>query len=247
MTVNGNMPPSLASPSFTLPQGAQQYGDYTQKMAPAKTNHLKGTGSQRGISHTGQRSDNWRSSGHASFSKSKRHPSTMVNPAPAFPRTMTDIPEYLAVQEMAFRQGQYDSGNSRSRVPASPFASLFDQVWERFFQMGAAYGGTPATSPVEPSPTHENFVWSVLINPATQDLAHLNGSVDMGWAHKMCSMSLNCMEELIRVVRNRPKDWEKIVCDIPFPVKQTIVAFPDLCEYYDALQQEANDAFGGGF
>ncbi|KAL1793390.1 hypothetical protein ACET3X_008372 [Alternaria dauci] len=161
-------------------------------------------------------------------------------------RRMTDIPEYLAVQEMAFRQGQYVSGDSPDRVPPSPFAKHFDHVWAQYFKMGVAHGGVPATPLIASSPPGDNFAWSILINPATQDLEHPNGSLDMEWARKMCIMSLNCMKELIHAVRERHNDWRKIVCDIPLPVQQAIVAFPDLCEYYAALQHEAHQAFGNG-
>jgi hypothetical protein len=246
MTVNGNMSSSLASASFSCPQSTLHHDEYAQKKTPVETNHLKDADAQRRISHASQTSDNWRSSGRPSFSSSSRRSSAMVNPVDTTPPSMTDIPEYLAVQEMAFRQGQYDSGNSRSRIPPSPFANHLDHIWEQYFKMGAAYGGAPTAPPVASSLSHDNFAWSVLINPGTQDLEHPNGSVDLEWARKMCIMSLNCMKELIFVVRNRRNDWRKIVCDIPLPVKQAIVAFPDLCEYYEALQHDAYEAFHSG-
>jgi transglutaminase/protease-like cytokinesis protein 3 len=237
--------PSLTSQTLASPQAIQQYGGSAQKTQSSRADHLNNPNTQHRSTHASQISDNWRTSGRPSFNSSRRS-SPIVNSADTSPPLMTDVPEYLAVQEMAFRQGQSDSGNSRNKVPPSPFAKHFDHVWAQYFKMGAAYGGTPATPPVASSPSHDNFAWSVLINPITQDLEHLNGSIDIEWARKICVMSLNCMKELIHVVRERHNDWRKIVCDIPFPVKQAIVAFPDLCEYYEALQHDARQAFGNG-
>ncbi|CAN9401344.1 unnamed protein product [Alternaria alternata] len=237
MTANGSGMTFIVSPTSASPQTSQQHGDSGQKKF-GKVDHLNDSGMQRRTSHASQVSDNWRSSG--------RRPSTTANPFDTSPPSMTDVPEYLAVQEMAFRQGQHASDDSRNWVPPSPFAKHFDHVWAQYFKMGAAYGGLPAVPLITSSYSRGNFPWSVLINPATQDLEHPNGSFDMEWARKMCLMSLNCMKELIHVVRERHNDWRKIVCDIPLPVQQAILAFPDLCEYYAALQHEARQAFGNG-
>jgi hypothetical protein len=245
MTANGNGMTSMVSPPFASPQATQKYGDSAQMMRSSRFDRFNDPGTQRRSSHSSQASDNWRSSGRSSFNSSRRS-STIANPVDTTPPSMTDVPEFLAVQEMAFRQGQYGSGNSCNRVPPSPFAKHFDHVWAQYFKLGAAYGGAPAAPPVASSASHDNFAWSVLINSATQDLEHPNGSIDVEWARKICMMSLNCMKELIHVVRERHNDWRKIVCDVPLPVKEAIVAFPDLCEYYEALQHDARQAFGGG-
>ncbi|KAG9196295.1 hypothetical protein G6011_01416 [Alternaria panax] len=244
MAADGNGMTSFVSPVFTSPQTTQQYDDSAQKKSSG-VDHFNDSGMQRRISHASQTPDNWRSSGRRSFSSDRRS-STMANPVDTSPPSMTNVPEYLAVQAMAFRQGQYDCSNSLNRIPPSPFAKHLDHIWAQYYKMGAAYRGAPVTPLVASSPSHDNFAWSVLINPATQDLEHPNGSIDIEWARKMCLMSLDCMKELIHVVRERHNDWRKIVCDIPLPVQQTILAFPDLCEYYEALQHEAHQAFGNG-
>ena len=201
---------------------------------------------QRRSSHTAQTSENWRSPRRASFSSDLRAP-TVVAPADTLNATsMSGIPEPLAVQELAFRQGQHDRGGSRNRVPPSPFAKHFDIVWAEYYKLGSIYGGEPAIRPTAPpAASHDNFAWTVLINPATQDLEHPNGTIDMAWTHKMCTVTLNCMRELIRVVCGRPNDWRKYVCDIPGPAQQAIANFPDLLEYYEMLKHEAHEALSG--
>jgi hypothetical protein len=246
MTTGGNsITSSITSPSV-LPMQSQQYEGSPQEMIIDKLSQLRGSNMQRRNSHVSQTSENWRSPRRMSFNSSLG-PLTMLNPvdAPLTP-SMNGIPEYLAVQEMAFRQGQHDYNGSRNRIPPSPFSKPFDHVWAEYYKLGAAYGKAPAASPAAASsPSHENFAWTVLINSATQDLERPNGSFDMEWARKICIMSLNCMRELICVVCRRLNDWRKIVCDIPLPVKHAIVSFPDLCEYYETLQRDAHEALSG--
>jgi hypothetical protein len=151
------------------------------------------------------------------------------------------------VQELAFRQGQRDHQNISSTVPPSPFRKQFDQIWVSFYQMGRQHGGTPLS---HPKPTtaqeHNNYAWPVLINPYTQSLDAPNGVIDQNWARRMCEISLNCMEALIRTVCKRSHGWEKTVIDIPFPVKEALTQFPDLAEFYDVLQRDAREALSGG-
>jgi hypothetical protein len=216
-------------------------------MTPRRVSQLQGLDTQRRGSHASQTSENWRSPRRPSFSSDLRAPA-MAAPADTFNATsMSGVPEHLAVQELAFRQGQHDGEGARNRIPQSPFAKQFDVLWAEYYQLGAMYGGEPAIRPTAPpAATHNNFAWAVLINPATQDLEHPNGTIDMAWTHKMCAMSLDCMQELIRVVCKRPNDWRKYVCDIPGPAQQAIVAFPDLCEYYEVLKRDAHQALSGG-
>lgn len=246
MTADGNGTASVTSPPSGLVQTPRKYGESPQKMNGNKPGQFRGFDTPRRNSHASHTSDNWRSPRRPSFNSSRRS-SVMINHADAFHGpSLNGIPEYLAVQEMAFRQGQHNQNGSRNRIPPSPFAQHLDSVWEEYYKLGAASGTAPAALPTTASSqSHENFAWAVLINPATQDLEHPNGSFDMEWAYKICVMSLNCMKELIRVVCRRINDWRKIVCDIPAPVKQAILAFPDLCAYYETLQRDAHEAMNG--
>ena len=54
------------------------------------------------------------------------------------------------------------------------------------------------------------------------------------------------MEHLVRVVCRRGFEWQTIVCDIGFPAKQVIVAFPDLLQRYEQLTKDARVAKAGG-
>ncbi|EUC43085.1 hypothetical protein COCMIDRAFT_101830 [Bipolaris oryzae ATCC 44560] len=196
-------------------------------------------------SHVNHVSETWRSPRDASINSS-RGPLTIASPVTSKRAFVNGIPEHLAVQEMAFRRGQHDYNGSHDKTPPNPFAKPFDSVWAQYYKLGAAYGKAPATlSTVASPPSQGNFAWSVLINPATQDLEHPNGSVDMEWARTICIMGLKCMRELISIVCRRHNDWRKIVCDIPLPVKHAIVAFPDLCEHYEALLRDAHEALSG--
>ena len=97
--------------------------------------------------------------------------------------SLTGIPPLLAVQELAYRQGQKDHGVSQVDVPASPFTKQFDQIWSEFYTLGKACGGKPISpSNIDSSSTQQNFPWPVLVNPYTQDLEHPNGSVDAEYA-----------------------------------------------------------------
>lgn len=158
---------------------------------------------------------------------------------------MVGVPEPLAVQELAFRQGQHDHGSSRDRVPANPFAQHFDLIWQESYKLGKVLGGASVTPAVPASSSHLNYAWPVLINPYTQDLENPNGSVDLDWTRKICDIALNCMDALIRYVCRRPSEWRKIVCDIPTQVQQALVAFPDLSKRYEILQEAAREAIRG--
>ncbi|KAH7077242.1 hypothetical protein FB567DRAFT_596421 [Paraphoma chrysanthemicola] len=184
-------------------------------------------------------------SGRASFSSPLRTPTLFHDPnAPS----LTGIPEILAVQEMAFRQGQHDSGVTRDRVPSSPFAKHFDQVWIQFYVFGKEYGGKPIASLAasQGQSSHQNFPWPVLINPYTQDLEHPNGAIDAEWVRKVCTIALNCMQALIRTVCTRQGDWRKVVCDVPTQIKQALMGFDDLRKRYESLKQDAHEAVAGG-
>ncbi|KAF2034634.1 hypothetical protein EK21DRAFT_55803 [Setomelanomma holmii] len=183
-------------------------------------------------------------SGRASFSASLRTPTMVQDPNAS---SLTGVPEILAVQEMAFRQGQHDHGGARDRLPSSPFAKQFNQVWAQYYVLGKEVGGKPvASSATALSSSHQNFPWPVLINPYTQDLEHPNGAVDLEWVRKVCSISLNCMETLIRTVCKRQGDWRKIVCDVPTQIKQALLGFDDLRRRYESLRRDAREAIAGG-
>jgi hypothetical protein len=158
--------------------------------------------------------------------------------------SLAGIPESVAVQEMAFRQGQRDSSSALDNVPANPFAKQFDQLWNVFYKLGKECGGQPTPVPI--NPTRQNFVWPVLINPYTQSLEQPNGSLDPVWTHKMIHIALNCMKELICVTCRRNTGWDKTVADIPLPAQEALVAFPDLAQEYELLKRDAKEARAGG-
>jgi hypothetical protein len=159
---------------------------------------------------------------------------------------MTGVPQVLAVQEMAFRQGQRDHGATRERVPPSPFDQLFDNVWAEYHALGRATGGTPMESFTPGAPAHQNFPWPVLINPYTQDLEHPNGSVDSVWVRDVCTKALNCMAALIGTVCRRQGDWQRTMCDVPSQIKDALLRFDDLRARYEKLERDAHEARAGG-
>jgi hypothetical protein len=182
--------------------------------------------------------------GRASFSSSLRAPTMLQNLSTP---SLTGVPEVLAVQEMAFRQGQHDHGVSRDRLPSSPFAKQFDQVWTEFYILGKAYGNKPgASSTATTSSSHHNFPWPVLINPYSQDLEHPNGVIDTEWVRKICTMALNCMAALIRMVCRREGEWRKTICDVPAQIQHALMNFFDLRTRYEELKRDAREAIAGG-
>jgi hypothetical protein len=160
--------------------------------------------------------------------------------------SLTGVPQVLAVQELAFRAGQRDYGVFRERLPSSPFAAQFDEVWMEFYVLGRACGGTPKASSTPDAPSHQNFPWPVLINPYTQDLEHPNGAVDSEWVRKVCNIALDCMRALIGTVCRRQGDWRKITCDVPAQIKQALLSFEDLHVRYEKLKRDAQEAVAGG-
>jgi hypothetical protein len=147
--------------------------------------------SQRRGSAVTQTPPSGRSGGSSrmSFSSNMRAPSLRQDPNT---QSLTGISQILAVQEMAFRQGQHDAGVSRERIPTSPFAMHFNQVWAEFYALGKECGGMPKSSSLSltnAAATHNNFYWPVLINPYTQDLEHPNGAVDTTWVSTVFSLS----------------------------------------------------------
>ncbi|KAL1645637.1 hypothetical protein SLS61_008197 [Didymella pomorum] len=158
--------------------------------------------------------------------------------------SLTGVPESVAVQEMAFRQGQRDSASAIDEAPANPFAQQFDQLWAAYYKLGKECGGQRAPTPVNPS--QQNFAWTVLVNPYTQSLKNPNGSFDPAWTRKMITVALDCMHELIRITCRRNNGWEKTVADIPLPAQEALAAFPDLAQEYEQLKREAQEARAGG-
>lgn len=131
--------------------------------------------------------------GRVSFGSNMRASTLQQDPNA---QSLTGIPQILAVQEMAFRQGQHDHGVSRERIPSSPFAMHFNQMWAQFYTLGKEAGGTPKGSSVstEAAASHNNFPWPVLINPYTQDLEHPNGTVDSEWvSSSSCEYSMRLL------------------------------------------------------
>ncbi|KAH8731416.1 hypothetical protein GQ44DRAFT_642516 [Phaeosphaeriaceae sp. PMI808] len=239
-----NRTPSTAAHSYSSPQA--------MTTLRRDVNNLVSLGSPPGPV-LGQRRDSfpnpvspasYASSGRASFSSSLRAPTMFVDPNGS---SLAGVPEVLAVQEMAFRQGQHDHRVCRERVPSSPFAKHFDQVWVHFYNLGKACGGDPIPrSPTTPSSQQANFPWPILINPYTQDLERPEGTVDAAWVRKICVIALSCMAALIGTVCKRRGDWRKTICDVPAQIQHALSGFPDLRSQYQTLQQDAREAIGGG-
>ncbi len=181
-----------------------------------------------------------------SITTSLSTPTMQHSPHGAGASSMTGVPEPLAVQELAFRQGQHDSASTRDRIPSSPFAQHFNGMWEKSYRLGKTVGSTPFEYPPVMEPSHHNYEWPVLINPYTQSFEYPNGFVDPNWVRKMCEIGLNCMEVLIRNVCDRKPEWQKIICDVPIPVQDAILGFPDLNERYETLKHDAQEALSGG-
>lgn len=187
------------------------------------------------------------SSGRLSFTSAFQSPSRL-NPARNPSTTsMTAIPEALAVQELAFRHGQEDRYVARDRMPSSPFAKAFDEVWSSYYKLGKAFGGKPVdTSATSSSQSCPNYEWPVLINPYTQSLESPNGHVDIAWTRKVCVIALNCMDAMIRATCKRAGDWSRMVIDVPTPCQQVLMQFPDLLHHYERLKRDGQEALNGG-
>jgi hypothetical protein len=147
---------------------------------------------------------------------------------------------------MGFRQGQHDHGVIRERIPTSPFGRQFDNVWAEFYALGKECGGTPIAAATTTSSSHHNFPWAVLINVNTQDLEHPNGTVDSEYVRKICNIALSCMGALVGTVIRRQGEWQKTVCDVPFPISQALEHFEDLRTRYERLKRDAREAQAGG-
>jgi hypothetical protein len=230
---------SLGSPQKMTPP--RRLGMDTQPFSSPQASAMR----QRHDSLASQTSPTSRSgSGRVSFNSNLRAP-TMLQDLNA--SSLTGIPEILAVQEMAFRQGQHSHGVSLERVPSSPFAKQFDQIWADFYVLGKEFGGTPANSvSVTPASSHQNFSWPILINPYTQDLERPNGAIDAEWVRKICVIALNCMAALIGAVCRRKGEWRKIICDVPAQIQKALTSFEDLRTRYENLKRDAREAVGGG-
>jgi hypothetical protein len=251
--ITGSMSSSVESPAQRRMPTAAEYsiGSPHQVTTPRRFGGgSQSAGSPQGLARS-QRHDSFSTqmspttrSGRASFSSNHLRAPTMSQD-PNVP-SLTGVPQVLAVQEMAFRQGQRDHGGSRERYPPSPFAKQFDDVWVEYYVLGKATGGTPNESSTPDAPAYQNFPWPVLINPYTQDLEHPNGSVDSEWVRKVCNIGLNCMAALIGTVCRRQGDWRKTTCDVPTQIKQALLSFDDLRARYEKLSRDAREAGAGG-
>jgi hypothetical protein len=255
MTIDSNtMPSGYVNPAQRRMSTAVDYSGSPQRATTSGLLNLNTqvSGSPQSVTMGQRRDPNIdqasptarRGFGRASFSSNLRAPTMLQDPNAA---SLTGIPQLLAVQEMAYRQGQHDYGVSRDRLPSSPFAKQFDQVWVQFYVLGKACGGTPiSSSNLEPSSGHQNFPWPVLINPYTQDLEHPHGIVDCNYVRKICTIALNCMAALIGTVCRRQGEWRKTICDVPAQIKQALMGFEDLRNRYEKLEQDAREAVAGG-
>ncbi|KAH6612731.1 hypothetical protein C7974DRAFT_429206 [Boeremia exigua] len=198
---------------------------------PTRTNHATRSAGNGAIHATGRSSLN-------SDSRARN-----IHQGPqAF--SLAGVPEAVAVQETAFRQGQRDRSRAINDTPTNPFARKFDQLWTSFHKLGKECSDQHIPTPVDVS--QHNFDWTVLINPYTQSLQNPRGFLDLAWSYRMIQATLNCMEELIRVICQRHNGWDKIVADIPQPAQEALVAFPDLAQLYERLSRDAKEARAGG-
>lgn len=163
-------------------------------------------------------------------------------------QTMKDVPEYLAVQEFAYRQGQTDRSSPRERIPANPFDSKFDELWKAFYQQGK-YSAIPAKilPHAPPSPVGPNYDWSPLIDPYTQTPENPEGIFRLEYSRQVIEGSLNAMRSLIHNILMHGKQWEKIVADIPAPMVSALQHFPDLAYQYHGLRHAAAIAKTGRY
>lgn len=252
MTADGNN--GYAIPAQRSMATVTDYNGSPQRMAmPGRPNfNHQFTGSPQGVAMGQRRNSNIDHSSptahcgsHMAANSSSSRASSMSQVPSA--SSLTGIPPLLAVQELAYRQGQKDHGVFQDRVPASPFAKQFDQVWSEFYALGKACGGKPISpSNVDSSSGHQNFPWPILINPYTQDLEHPNGSIDAEYARKMCIMALNCMAALIGMVCRRQGEWQKTICDVPAQIRHALMGFEDLRNRYETLKRDAKEARCGG-
>jgi len=256
--MGGRMPfnqGSIPSP-FTSPMASNN--GYQSSMAPGNGYQSPMTPRRPGLNDSAPRTTQGppvgRRRGHMAFPSTPNHES---NGRPAFREAPTayeyvtpsivGIPEVQSVQEFAFRAGQADHGVICDRIAASPFAAQYDPLWLEFYVLGKACGGKPATTePGLPPTGFQNFAWSPLINPYTQDLQRPGGTYDAQWARKMCGLALGCMAALIATIIQRKGDWKRTVCDVPGPIKQAIQLFPDLQARYEALLKDSKETVAGG-
>jgi len=201
----------------------------------------RNTPSRTGYAARAANRDAIRTGGHPS-ANSLNTSRAVLSPCQA--SSLAGVPESVAVQEMAFRQGQRDSASAFDEVPANPFAQQFNQLWAAYYKLGKECGGQRAPTPVNPS--QQNFAWTILINPYTQSLKNPNGSLDPAWTRKMITVALDCMHELVRITCRRNNGWEKTVADIPLPAQEALAAFPDLAQEYEQLKRDAQEARAGG-
>jgi hypothetical protein len=160
--------------------------------------------------------------------------------------SIVGIPEVQAVEEFAFRAGQLDHGRFREQLPASPFEPQYEDLWLEFYVLGKQHGGKPrSAATASPLSIRQNPAWTVLINPWTQDLQQPGGIYDEEWVRKMCCLSLDSMAALVAKVCKRGRWWKETVCDVPYPMRQAIMEFPDLKARYEALQKDAKEALAG--
>ncbi|KAF2684735.1 hypothetical protein K458DRAFT_26141 [Lentithecium fluviatile CBS 122367] len=162
-------------------------------------------------------------------------------------QTMLGVHEFLATEEFGFRCGQQDRGAGRSRRPPNPFDRAHDEVWGAHYTRGLE-STTPAVRVVgnPSSPSLPNFQWSPLVNVMTQTPEHPNGSYDPQWARQQCIRALTAMGASIATVLQRGRDWERIVVDVPIPIQEVLLNYPDLLIWYNKLQQDAALAQSGG-
>lgn len=162
-------------------------------------------------------------------------------------QSMYAIPEGTAVQEFAFRRGQQDRGNTRDRIPANPYHTSFDVMWETYYKKGKLSRGDPIILPADPpSPSRANYDWPPLVNPYTQTPEHPRGIYDENFARGVCIGALEAMEALIKTVCKRGKTWQSTVCDVPQPIAVALLNYPDLLDRYEDLKSAAQEAVGGG-
>ncbi|KAF2876405.1 hypothetical protein BDV95DRAFT_224856 [Massariosphaeria phaeospora] len=162
-------------------------------------------------------------------------------------QTIYSIPEYLIVEEFAFRRGQQDRAQERDRVPDNPFDKRHDTVWSQHYSLGKQSTGDPVVIPsTQGFQAGNNFDWPGLINPYTQTPEHPRGTFDPVFVRNNCDSALKGMVMLIEKVCLRGRDWDRLVCDVSPQIAMACEHFPDLADRYKSLKRDANVAMNGG-
>ncbi|KAF2015852.1 hypothetical protein BU24DRAFT_450496 [Aaosphaeria arxii CBS 175.79] len=151
--------------------------------------------------------------------------------------TLYGVPEEDTVREFGFRAGQMNRGTGGDKqIPANNFTKQLDHLWTESYELGKLSNGNAAT---KLEIVRKNYDWAPLINVYTQTPENPKGTFDLEYARKTIESALDTMKITTNWVCNHPKEWQKIVIDVPAPIAIACQEFPDLAERYAELKQAA--------